>query len=267
MQGRLAVECDGDEWHGAERYEQDMARQRDLERAGWQFVRIRGGDFYRDQNKATEPLWSELERLGIRLGGVDQAAAAPPPPADMQKTERADDDVVVPVTASSADVDSDTTDADPEPAIVKQGEFDVVVRRVSSGATQSADGLLSDYVVYSGPNGADPRTVSIGEVADGLCRIIDTEDPMIAKRAYDIYLRGCGIKRLGGELKSTMNKALASIIRQGRVVSEKRAGRYRVNFFDSKKHRKPSDQTEEQRTPHIRGNPARRIAGRWKTVV
>jgi very-short-patch-repair endonuclease len=46
MQGRLAVECDGDQWHGPDRYEQDMARQRDLERAGWNFVRIRGGDFY-----------------------------------------------------------------------------------------------------------------------------------------------------------------------------------------------------------------------------
>src|SRR5205807_552057 len=52
MQGRLAVECDGDQWHGPDRYEQDMARQRDLERAGWQFVRIRGGDFYRDRGKA-----------------------------------------------------------------------------------------------------------------------------------------------------------------------------------------------------------------------
>ena len=30
MQGRLAVECDGDEWHGADRYEEDMARQRQL---------------------------------------------------------------------------------------------------------------------------------------------------------------------------------------------------------------------------------------------
>ena len=226
MKGRLAVECDGDEWHGADRYEQDMARQRDLERAGWQFARIRGGDFYRDRDKATEPLWSELDRLGIKPGGIDDAAAEPPPPADFQNIERTDVDIVVPESASPADVDadSDTTDADPEPAIVKQGEFDVVVRRVSSGARQSAGGLLSDYVAYSGPNGADPRTVSIGEVADGLCLIIDAEGPMIAKRAYDIYLRGCGIKRLGGELKSTMNKALASIIRQERVVSESEPG-------------------------------------------
>ena len=51
--GRLAVECDGDQWHGADRYEQDIARQRDLERAGWLFVRIRGGEFYRDPGRAT----------------------------------------------------------------------------------------------------------------------------------------------------------------------------------------------------------------------
>jgi very-short-patch-repair endonuclease len=99
MQGRLAIECDGDEWHGAERYEQDMARQRELERAGWLFVRIRGGDFYRDPDKATEPLWSELDRLGIRPGGIDEGAAEPPP-ADVQNTERADVDVSIPVNAS-----------------------------------------------------------------------------------------------------------------------------------------------------------------------
>lgn len=34
LDARLAVECDGDEWHGAEQYERDMARQRQLERAG-----------------------------------------------------------------------------------------------------------------------------------------------------------------------------------------------------------------------------------------
>ena len=42
---------------------------------------------------------------------------------------------------------------------------------------------------------------------------------MVAKRVYDIYLRGCGIRRMGRELKSIMNKALAHAIRQDRVVS------------------------------------------------
>lgn len=103
-------------------------------------------------------------------------------------------------------------------------EFEGVSRRAPLSATQSAGRLLSEYVAYGGPSGPDPRTVSIGEVADGLYLIIEAEGPIIAKRAYDVYLRGCGIKRLGGELKSTMNKALASIIRQGRVVSENEPG-------------------------------------------
>jgi len=77
--GRLAVECEGDAWHGPERYEIDLARQRDLERAGWQFVRIRGGDFYRDRDRATEPLWQALDALGIRPGGIDGDAEEPPP--------------------------------------------------------------------------------------------------------------------------------------------------------------------------------------------
>ena len=38
---RLAVECDGDRWHGPAQYADDLARQRDLERAGWHFFRIR----------------------------------------------------------------------------------------------------------------------------------------------------------------------------------------------------------------------------------
>src|SRR5258708_40370833 len=121
MQGRLAVECDGDAWHGADRDEQDMARQRDLERAGWQFVRIRGGDFYRDRSKATEPLWNELERLGIKPGGIDEAAAEPPPPASGQDVERTEVDEIVPVSTSPTDgiSDPDSTDPDMAPTIVE----------------------------------------------------------------------------------------------------------------------------------------------------
>ena len=36
---RLAIECDGDEFHGSNRWPADMQRQRILERAGWVFWR------------------------------------------------------------------------------------------------------------------------------------------------------------------------------------------------------------------------------------
>ena len=66
MQGRLAVECNGEEWHGQDRYESEMARQRQLERCGWRFWRIRGGAFYRNPDVALQPLWDVLDRHGIR---------------------------------------------------------------------------------------------------------------------------------------------------------------------------------------------------------
>ena len=65
MKGRLAVECDGDEWHGPDRYESDMARQRELERCGWVFWRVRGSDFYRDSANALQELWETLEAKKI----------------------------------------------------------------------------------------------------------------------------------------------------------------------------------------------------------
>lgn len=62
---QLAVECDGDFWHGADAYTADMERQRKLERCGWNFFRIRESRYYADPEKALEPLWSLLERMGI----------------------------------------------------------------------------------------------------------------------------------------------------------------------------------------------------------
>ncbi|MEM4202894.1 MAG: AAA domain-containing protein [Candidatus Methanomethylicaceae archaeon] len=62
---RLAVECDGDEWHGADSYEADMQRQRQLERCGWEFFRVRESAFYADKSAALQRLWSMLEERGI----------------------------------------------------------------------------------------------------------------------------------------------------------------------------------------------------------
>ncbi|EGL83897.1 hypothetical protein CathTA2_0543 [Caldalkalibacillus thermarum TA2.A1] len=65
MRNRLAVECDGDRWHGLDQWEADIERQRVLERVGWTFWRVRGSDFYLDPEKALEPLWKKLDEMGI----------------------------------------------------------------------------------------------------------------------------------------------------------------------------------------------------------
>ncbi|WP_228473593.1 AAA domain-containing protein, partial [Streptomyces calidiresistens] len=62
---RLAVACDGDAFGDGEDAGTAAARQRDLERVDWTFVRIRGSRFHLDREQALAPLWAELERLGI----------------------------------------------------------------------------------------------------------------------------------------------------------------------------------------------------------
>ena len=64
--GRLAVELDGDAYHGPERWESDRQRQAILERLGWTFYRIRGSAYYRDPDAALSGLCDRLEHLGIR---------------------------------------------------------------------------------------------------------------------------------------------------------------------------------------------------------
>ena len=75
---RLAVECDGDAWHGAEHYERDMARQRQLERAGWTFVRIRESAWYADREAAAKTVVDACEALGIRpLQALEDTSSSP----------------------------------------------------------------------------------------------------------------------------------------------------------------------------------------------
>ena len=64
-QARMAIECDGDKWHGIDKYEDDMRRQRMLERCGWEFFRIRESAFYSDKENTLCPLWHLLEQRHI----------------------------------------------------------------------------------------------------------------------------------------------------------------------------------------------------------
>jgi len=64
--GRLAVACDGDRWHtNPERQREDVDRERELQRSGWRFWRVRESEYYLDPVAALSGLWGELDRRGI----------------------------------------------------------------------------------------------------------------------------------------------------------------------------------------------------------
>ena len=62
---RLAIECDGDKYHGPERWADDMTRQRVLERVGWRFWRCWSSSFTIDPDGCMADLFGLLDRLGI----------------------------------------------------------------------------------------------------------------------------------------------------------------------------------------------------------
>jgi very-short-patch-repair endonuclease len=95
---RLAVECDGDAFHGPERWQQDVLRQRVLERAGWVFWRCFASTWTLHRDEVLAELLSRLAELGIApLGGDTEAPSrlvaqrvwrAPPPSAEAQQRLR-----------------------------------------------------------------------------------------------------------------------------------------------------------------------------------
>ncbi|MCE0536925.1 AAA domain-containing protein [Kineosporia rhizophila] len=63
---RLAIECDGEQHPGDEGWEHGLRRQRQLERLGWTFWRIRASEFYRERAETVATLFERLEKHGVR---------------------------------------------------------------------------------------------------------------------------------------------------------------------------------------------------------
>ncbi len=70
---RLAIECDGDKYHGPEKWAGDMQRQRVLERAGWVFWRCFASAFYRRRTEMLDELFQTLRDRGIEPTGAEFA--------------------------------------------------------------------------------------------------------------------------------------------------------------------------------------------------
>ncbi len=63
---RLAIECDGYHHNKLEKKLADLERQAMLELMGWKFERIRSTCFWRDQELAMLPVYTRLQKMGIK---------------------------------------------------------------------------------------------------------------------------------------------------------------------------------------------------------
>lgn len=68
---RLAVECDGDKYHGADKWADDMERQGTLERAGWKFWRSFASTFFKRREEVVADLLKTLSEHGVEPVSIE----------------------------------------------------------------------------------------------------------------------------------------------------------------------------------------------------
>lgn len=201
LDARIAVECDGDEWHGPEQYEQDMARQRQLERAGWTFVRVRESDFYADRQRAVNAVVEACEELGIRpVDFVDE------PQRELPRALAPDRG-----SPTAVDAEMPVLSEDPEQ---------------SAAASEMSSSIVGPFTGYSEASAfPDPREASAANVREVLQQIIERDGPLTRASVYRLYVEGCpDLQRVGKIVRQALNRALGAMLRAGEIVQEDEFG-------------------------------------------
>ena len=237
------IECDGAMYHSAKSAkDRDALRQGVLEDLGWTIYRVWSTDWFNDSRGETQKLVAFLEQLRDQKKQPTEIVDELPWDAEVEQIDEFDDELVdMHVESANMAAESERLGHSQDEADASAQRIDTESADIASEATETRpvqssprlrrdpesrpqDGTVSEfcspYVHFEGKAGPDPRHASRGPVAEGLCRIIEVEGPVVAKRAYDIYLRGCGIQKLGREIQRSMNRALQDAIQRGEVAVE-----------------------------------------------
>lgn len=218
--GRLAVECDGDYWHGPDQYIRDLARERDLRRCGWQFFRIKESAFYVDEHAVLSKLWATLDELEIKPAGWSDAVEGSDEEVDSHAADDHDGE-------GALDEDLDIVSW----STIEDGVAEVVpLAALSPSAAAPAvvgspeEGVLLPYEKYTGsaPPAAEAARRDLEQI---LIDIVAVEGPVMGFRIHSAYVAASGGQRVGPAIAQTLNSALTRLLRRGALVASDPLGR------------------------------------------
>jgi very-short-patch-repair endonuclease len=247
--GRLAVELDGDAYHGPDRWEADRNRQAILERLGWIFHRIRGSAYYRDPDTALAGLWDRLEALGIRPADAPDTPPSPVMMVDSTVEETAAPAVGVPGTEgegldhpyvprhSSGHLMSPTPafapivptiselpqrGTDSVSAVTEQQNEEAQVADLARPDTATratpADRrlpILAPHSAWQAHHVPDVHSALQGAIIEGIVDIVTGEGPAVVDRVYELYVRASGGHRVTKPVRQALDRATAAALRRG----------------------------------------------------
>jgi very-short-patch-repair endonuclease len=201
LDNRLAIECDGEAWHGPERFEQDMARQRQLERAKWTFVRIRESEFYTDRGSTIHRIIRACEELDIRPVGEEDVM-------DEESTSSA------PATEAWSLEDEKDKERD------ERSKNEKEVKTITEDPKSE---LFTEDLEEAGF--PDPRDASPANVRAALRQIIEKEGPLTKRFLIKLYVAGCpALHRTSKAVRNLLNRVLYNMQKAGEIVVEDELG-------------------------------------------
>lgn len=225
LRGKLAIECDGDQWHGPEQYAHDMARQRDLERCGWNFWRIRGSAYYQNPYTALEGLWKTLKDFKIypkqedHLCNSEETANVSLEAFYVKPKEYFQ--YVTPAKQNSPNLlDAENDDENVEKLAPSSLHIKDTSSVNKSSSIKRSDINCKPWNKWDSKPLKNPHTAKKSEIIAGLIDIIRAEGPMPCHRAYRVYCNSLGIQRIGQQIRSIFNKSITAAVREGRLVQE-----------------------------------------------
>lgn len=217
MNGRLAVECDGDRWHGPDRHEADMRRQRDLERAGWRFWRVRGGEFYRSPAAAMSSLWPLLEAQGVSPTAGRTTTRSPTTKATAASSTSAPSGAGNATQSRASSPEEKVRSRAPSSANVsplpQASEPSKITPNVSRKVKRSSE--KADFDKQPATH-LDLEKVKDDEVLDAFEKIILSEGPVLCSRVYALCLQMAGVTNLSAKMKRRFNTCMYRGVRESR---------------------------------------------------
>lgn len=161
---RIAVECDGDSFHGPDKWDEDVRRQRVLERLGWSFWRIRASKYYLDPEEAMRPLWARLADMKARASESQEIVRIRQEQVEKQRLEKlraqASRSETTQIVTDSAHGFADSDD-ELETAAEGLGQFDTVSldpERELGAALEPPQAPAEPFVLATTPTPAHPAT-------------------------------------------------------------------------------------------------------------
>ncbi|WP_260405831.1 histone-like nucleoid-structuring protein Lsr2 [Microbacterium sp. G2-8] len=152
---RLAVECDGDSFHGPDKWDEDVRRQRVLERLGWTFWRVRASAYYLDPSASMQALWDRLGEMRERAA-QKEARRRSSTPIEIADASQGDE-------STGERVDDDAFEAGADVEVVPVGPVGADHERAQNGGRFSRsrvepdDGSLRSSRDQENPDPADVR--------------------------------------------------------------------------------------------------------------